>query len=300
MENTTITNTSILASSTLTNFTFVLPNPNKWWNYVDFIARCYDCIIHLIYFVYVALKSDSELRTRSCLFLNNINLATFSISILYVFYIPTRAPSFANPTLNAVLCTLTELAWSCLKYARVLSLLVLAAYRYIGCFNVPLYKRINSRLIYIFGIIATSWIVSLLVPLITKFALRTSYSTYYCTDGYVADQISLSIIYYAVNTVLSSVIPSIGIIVLYFKIYEKLKEQVNKTNCGHLNHNNNSQQHLSSWQPNKLAKFARQFLVINCLTSVATVFSTFVEFVNVIAVGLFSLIKIKKESLYEK
>ena len=127
---------------------------NQYVNYIDFAIRSYDLVIHLIYFSYILLKKNCELRSRTYLFLHNINVSTLAISLVYVAYINTRAPSFANATLNSVLCELTELFWSLIKYARVFSLLLLAVYRYIGCFYVQLFKKINSKRIYIYGLIS--------------------------------------------------------------------------------------------------------------------------------------------------
>lgn len=244
-----------------------LPKANPF-AYIDFVSRSYGCLVHLLYFLFVLLKAKSELRTRTFLFLHNINLSTFTIAILYVIYIPARSPSFNNPLLDDILCTITELIWSCLKYSRVLSLLLLAFYRYTACLNVQLYKRINSRLSYMYGLILSCWLASILIPLIFKFSLNTTFSAYYCLDGYAPDRMNISIVYYVVNTVLSSLVPTVVIVVLYVKIFEKLKDQSTRT----------------SGQSAKLAKFAKQFIVINILTAVSSVLTTFVEFVSVIAV----------------
>lgn len=165
-------NNSNLSSETPTLVSAV---PNRLENYVDFIARSYDCLVHVIYFLFVAFSKGSELRTRTCLFLHNINAATFAISILYVLYIPSRAPVFKSQLANDVLCTLTELAWSCLKYARVLSLLLLALYRYAACLHVPLYKRINARLRNILALILATWLISFIIPTIFKVSLKYQY-----------------------------------------------------------------------------------------------------------------------------
>lgn len=251
------------------NSTVELSMPNKLAIYLDYTTRIYACTVHIIYFLFLILKSKSELRTRACLFLNNMNIATFLISLLYVAYIPARTPSFADATFNALVCTASELAWSCLKYARVLSLLLLATYRYIACLNVALYKQLNSKLIYLVQLVFLCWLISTIVPVTFKVALNTTHSTYYCTDGYAPDRILHSIFYYVTNTLLGSVLPTLIIIAMYVRIYRKLKKQAIKTGTS----------------SNKLARFARQFIVINVLTALSTVFATFVDFVNVIAVS---------------
>ena len=253
------------------NTSFLATSLNQSVNYIDYAVRIYDLIIHIIYFSYILLKKNCELRSRTYLFLHNINISTFTISLIYVLYINNRAPSFANDTLNAVLCELTELFWSLIKYGRVFSLLLLAIYRYIGCFYVQLFKKINSKLIYIYGLISISWIVSIIIPTIFKFALNTTHSIYFCTEGYAPDRINDSIIYYVVNTFLSSVVPTAFIIILYIKIYSKLKSQSQKSKVL-IEHNR------------KLSRFAHQFIVLNVVTMFATVFATFIHFANVIAV----------------
>lgn len=262
-----------LASNSSNLPTLALPKPNPF-AYIDFVSRSYSCLIHILYFLYVALKKNSELRLRSCLFLHNINLVTLLIAILYVIYIPVRSPSFADPILNDILCNITEYLWSLLKYCRVFSLLLLAVYRYIACMNVQLYKRINSRLRNLYAQIIGCWLISLLIPLIFKFSLGTTYSPYYCLDGYAPNRLDMTIIYYVFNTILSSFLPTIVIIILYIKIFKKLKVQTTRL----------------SGKSAKLAKFAKQFIVINGITAFATVFANFVEFISVLAVSKFILI----------
>lgn len=244
---------------------------NEVQNFLDFGVRGYVFIVHLAYFLYVGLKPNCELRSRTYIFLHNINAATFIIDTIYMVYIPFSVPSFSNPYANMILCTMTELAWSCLKYSRVLSLLFLAIYRYIACFKIRLYKRFNSKLIYIWASVAICWLVSIIIPNIFKFALNTTYSLYFCTDGFAPNQMNSSIVYYVVNTTLSSIVPFFVIIGLYVKIYKKLKDQADKT-------------HTNVDKTSKLARLSRQFIVLNVLSVLATALSTFVDFMNVIAV----------------
>ena len=248
---------------------------NEVQNFLDFGVRGYVFIVHLAYFLYLGLKPNCELRSRTYILLHNINAATFIIDAIYMVYIPFSVPSFSDPYGNMILCTMTELAWSCLKYSRVLSLLFLAIYRYIACFKPRLYKRFNSKLIYIWASIFICWFVSIIIPNIFKFALNTTYSVYFCTDGFVPFQMNLSIVYYAVNTTLSSIVPFFVIIGLYVKIYKKLKDQADKT-------------HTNVDKTSKLARFSRQFIVLNVLSVLATALSTFVDFMNVIAVNYYS------------
>lgn len=252
---------------------FVATALNQYVNYIDFAVRSYDLVIHIIYFSYILLKKNCELRSRTYLFLHNINISTLAISLVYVAYINNRSPSFANDTLNSVLCELTELFWSLIKYARVFSLLLLAVYRFIGCFYVRIFKKINSKLVYIYGLISISWIISLIIPIIFKFSLDTTHSIYYCTDGFAPQRINYSIAYYVINAFLSSILPTVLITLLYVKIYKKFKSQTQKTTRSVAENNR------------KLSRFAQQFIMINVITAFATAFATFIDFVNVIAVS---------------
>lgn len=255
----------------LSGFNYTPIAQNSAANYVEFAIRGYDFLMHLIYFLYVLLKRNTELRTRTYLHQHNINVATMLISLMYLAYTPNSVPMFSSQYTNMVLCTMTEYAWSFLKYARVLSLLLIAIYRYIGCFYTRSYKNLNSKLSYLLGSIALCWLSSIIPPIIFKFALSTSYSIYFCTDGFSLGRMNYSIAYYVVNTTLSMILPTIAIFVIYVRIYYKLKDQASKTNT---NVDTSS----------KLARFSRQFVVFTVLTSIASVFATFVDFVNVIAV----------------
>lgn len=158
----------------------------------------------------------------------------------------------------------------------MISVLLLAVYRYVACFQPNLYKRINSRLLYIYGLIVGSWVISFLLPLVWKFSLGTTYSIYFCTDGFNPDSLAYSIIYYVINLMLSSAIPFVVIVVLYVKIYKRLEQQSRKAL-------------LNSVNSNKLAKFAKHFIILNILLFISTLLATFLDLANVIAVRLFCL-----------
>ena len=244
---------------------------NHFLNFIDFGVRGFNVIIHLIYFSYVALKKNSELHSRTCLFMHNVNISTMLIGIVCLSFTPFTAPSFSNLTVNIVLCRLAELFWMWIKYGRTFSLLYLSIYRYIGCFKIRLYNQINSSLFNLFGLIMSCWFFSFVIPMSFKIGLGTTFSVLWCTDGFAPDNLTHSIVYYIVNTILSSFIPTAAIFVIYFKIYQKLKEQSLKIGG-------------QKTQLQKVGKYAKQFIIINFITSLSTVLATFVDFVNVIAV----------------
>lgn len=240
-------------------------------NYIDFIIRGYGLLVHILYFAYLLFKKDSELRMRSFLILHNVNITTFLVSLVCAVYIPYSAPTLSVELANTVMCRLTEIFWMWIKYARVLALVLLAVYRYIACKKVRLYQQINSNLLNLLVLVFLVWVVSLLIPSIIKFSLSTTYSIYFCVDGFSTNHFNISIIYYIVNTTLSSIIPTIVVFVIYKQVYSKLKEQAAKTGS-----NRDSSR--------KVRSFAKQFVVLNVITSISTVFSMFIDFINVIAV----------------
>ena len=114
------------------------------------------------------------------------------------------------------------------------------------------------------------WCVSILIPTLLKLILNTTYSIYYCTDGYSKSSITISIVYYVLNTVLGNFVPTAIIFGLYFRLYNRLKKQDDRLQKG---------------VPSvKLTKFAKQFFLINGLTLIVTISSTLIDFVNVIGV----------------
>jgi hypothetical protein len=70
--------------------------------------------------------------------------------------------------------------------------------------------------------IGSSWVVSLIFSLVLKFSLSTTYSKWYCTDGF-NEEIEMTIIYYVLRTLLGTVLPSFIIFFLYKKILFKVK-----------------------------------------------------------------------------
>lgn len=255
-----------------TNQTLSVLVLNNFVNYIDFAVRAYSLLVHVIYFTYVLVKKDSELRQRTYFILHNVNVTTLSISLVYTAFIPYSAPSFESKLANQILCRLTEMFWLWTKYARVYALVLLAFYRYTACIKIRWYQFINRSLVNMFGIIFFTWVISLGIPVITKFALSTTYSLYFCTDGFSVGRINNSIAYYVFNTTVGSILPTIFICFIYLKVYEKLKSQAIKTGA----HNTNSA---------KLGNFSKQFIVLNVITSISTIFSTFIDYVNVIAVS---------------
>jgi hypothetical protein len=109
--------------------------------------------------------------------------------------------------------------WMVLNFQRLYSLLALAVYRYVAVYYIHLFRKI--KLFGILMIIGSSWVVSLIFSLVLKFSLSTTYSKWYCTDGFNYE-INMTIIYYVLRTLLGTVLPSLIIFFLYKKILFKM------------------------------------------------------------------------------
>lgn len=260
---------SLIQPAAITSYTYA--------HVIDFTMRSFGLLVHILYFAFVIFRKDSELRQRSFLILHNVNITTFLVSLVCAVYIPHSAPTFSNPTVNIIMCLLTEMFWMWIKYARVLALVLLAVYRYIACKNVKLYQRISSNSTNILVLIFLVWVISLVIPAVIKFSLSTTYSIYFCVDGFSTLHFNVSISYYIVNTTLSSIIPTILIFVIYKQVYSKLKEQAAKTGSP------------NGGSSKKVRAFANQFVVLNVITSISTLFATFIDFLNVVAVSFIFL-----------
>lgn len=284
MNSSTKTSTSVLPSTTTTITSTSIQivatfNVTNVVNFIDYVVRCYGLVVHLLYFIYLIFKKDSELRLRSYFILHNVNVTTLLVALVYTAYIPSTAPFFPDAFTNQVLCRLTEIFWMWMKYARVYALLLLALYRYIGSSRLRLYNFINCQGIHIFMLIFFTYVISLVIPTIVKFSLQTTYSIYFCTDGFAPNSVSNFIAYYVVNTILSSILPTIVIFIIYASVYCKLRQKSVSLKQGN---------------SNKVSNFATQFVVLNVITSIATFFSTFIDFINVVTVNSFSVGLIKK------
>lgn len=270
MNSSTRISTTVLPSTTTSIQIVATFNVTNFVNFIDYVVRCYGLVVHLLYFIYLFFKKDSELRLRSYFILHNVNVTTLLVALVYTAYIPSTAPFFADAFTNQILCRLTEIFWMWIKYARVYALLLLAIYRYIGSSRLRLYNYINCQGIHIFMLIFFTYVISLVIPTIVKFSLRTTYSIYFCTDGFAPNSVTNFVIYYVVNTILSSILPTIVIFIIYAFVYCKLRQKSISLKQG----NNSS----------KVSNFATQFVVLNVITSIATFFSTFIDFINVITV----------------
>jgi len=122
--------------------------------------------------------------------------------------------------------------WINLKFLRLYSLLLLAVYRYTSVFRIHFYRLFNASLFKMSMAIVGVWCFSLLMSFSLKYIFGTSYSKNFCYEGY-SDYWLDSVLFFIFLIVLSYVIPSVIVIVLYKRIIDKLKEltkNLNKNN----------------------------------------------------------------------
>jgi hypothetical protein len=160
------------------------------------------------------------------LFQHHVNLVSLLFCAHYAFYINSKFSHFDSPVVNDVLCKASEFTWMMLNFLRLYSLLALAVYRYIAVHHIQLFRKI--KLLGILMMIGSSWAASLVLSLVLKFSLSTTYSKWYCTDGF-NENINMTIVYYALRTLLATVMPSCIIIALYKKILTKVRVSMNST-----------------------------------------------------------------------
>jgi hypothetical protein len=185
---------------------------------LDYTTRCVAVLIHLIYFAFIC--NLSEYRSRTMLYLHHVNIVSMLYCVHFVMYIGSRAPSFDDDALNETLCTMSELAWMNLKLMRALSLLLLAAYRYIAVYHMSAYRRLNGSLPLLVALVPLSWLGSVCASLTLKYAFQTSYSPFFCTDGY-SQLFALAISYYAVSVLIDNVMPTLIVFFIYRRIQSK-------------------------------------------------------------------------------
>lgn len=220
------TNLSSLYNSTSSKYT-----DNSILLYIDYVVRWVSLTIHLGYFV--AAFTFKALRNIRNLFLHNINFISFLYCAHYCFYIGRFSFSaFASPVVNHVFCTLSEVAWISLKFLRVYSIVLLAAYRYMAVYRGSLFKKLNANLSYMVAIIIALWLASIGIALALKYGLNIPYIEFYCLEGF-SPYAANNIAYWTITIVLVLIIPTTLVLIAYsFIIYKtrKLKSRIRRVN----------------------------------------------------------------------
>lgn len=193
----------------------------KFLTVIDIMVRILSLLVHLTYFYLV--YSYKELHKKGLVYLHHTNLVNLIYCCMFMFYIGNLSPSFQNETLNTILCTLSELAWSMLKYLQAYSIVLLSSYRVIACYNTVLFRKINRTYYIITFPIIFIWILSFTLYISTKFSFNTTYGSIYCIDGYsVHEQDEIN--YFISTEIFSFLIPFIIVFVLFISIYLKMTE----------------------------------------------------------------------------
>jgi hypothetical protein len=246
-----------------TNTTEFLQN-DHYLMLIDYSIRVVATLIHVFYFL-IVFKSN-ELKKRTYIFLHHVNLVSLIYCIHYTCYIGNRYPNFSQIWLNHLLCTLSELLWMNLKLMRMYSIILLAIYRYIGVYKNSLFKEINKKSKYIYFLIALTWLISIILTLILKFSLQTTYSIWFCTNGN-SQSILNSFLYFSLIVTLGNVLPTFISICRYIRRFQIIKKQPNE----------NSNRSLSNIKKQKSIKYAKQFLILNLISFFVSLISSFLN-----------------------
>lgn len=307
-----INSTNVTSLLIINNKTDFLASIHLVVNYLDYAVRVYAVLVHLVYIFFIYYLK--EFRNRTLVLLHHVNIVSFIYCLLFLFYIGSRFPSFSNKLIDDILCTMSEIVWAVVKLMRISSLLSLSLYRYLAVYHVHFYKFLNNNYLYLIQFIVIIWVVSISISIALKYLFQTTYSMYFCTDGYSTHLDYL--IGYFVVVILINLIFTVVIVALYIKILKKFKllsdkvknkgNQISPLSEPTANTNNNDNQ--SNIKPNnilstqiipikltgflrrkrrnndaKQEKFARQFIFLNLCVIISTVLAMMVNFMMVIA-----------------
>lgn len=255
-------------------------------NHIDNTIRFVSIFVHLFYASIVIYVK--KLRNCSYILMHHVNLVSFLYVFHYMAFIGQRTLLFGNLiSLEIVLCTMSELTWSVLRYLRTYSILLLAIYRFISVHNIQLFRKVN-HLKSLMVIIGGTWLASLILTIVLKFALQTTYSVFFCSPGY-SKSIILILVNFVLVNFLANVVPTILILIFYVSISRKIKQsrsnfkkKMTDNIVTNSTPSSNSSNQLSKSKIIEL-KFAKQFFLINLISVLASIFSIFVDFLMVLA-----------------
>lgn len=180
----------------------------------------YSIVVHLIYFVLVALVK--ELRKKPLIYIHNAVLVSilYPLGILVFQYVNPAAIN--NRNFVTVLCSAFEYFWPVSVYMRMYSILLIAIHRYLAVFHLEVFKRVNNSVWIQLAPIAITWLVSFALTAINKYSLNTTYTITFCLDGFSPIWLN-NLIYAVVFVTLSMIIPALMIFIIYFIISHKLR-----------------------------------------------------------------------------
>ena len=139
-----------------------------------------------------------------------------------------------DPNLNKVLCVISEVAWALLKTLRTYSIGLIAVYRLIAVFKPALFKKINKSLWYLIGSILSIYLICIIIYLVPKYVLNTTYGYLYCFDGFSKNK-NDSLYYFFVQSILGIILPVVFTIIAYIIIVIRLKNNKKQIHSDDMN-----------------------------------------------------------------
>jgi hypothetical protein len=188
----------------------------------DHIARYYGVLVHLAFVAMLIVAKEQ--RTRSLLYVNHATIVNSFYCIMIYLYMFSDRPSFANESLNNVLCSMSEIAWIFSSYVRMYSITLIAVYRLLAVYKPQVYKRLtDSTALVLLAPILLVWCVSFGFPVAFKYLFSTTSGSFYCLDGY-SPSYEKTIMYYAFNYTFNIIVPLVCILGIYGAIIVRLKK----------------------------------------------------------------------------
>jgi hypothetical protein len=192
---------------------------------ISLAADVITLVLHLIYFLLIFLSD--ELKKRTYLYANHAIVASIFYPILMTIYLFITYPNTADPNINRILCTVSEIGWVFSKYIRMFSILLIALYRYIAVFKITWYKKINDSYVLLISPLVLIWIISIGCPIASKFIFQTGVSPSMCLDGN-SQSFGMTLGYFFFNYTIMTFAPAVLIVVIYVWITRKLNSMSSK------------------------------------------------------------------------
>lgn len=214
------TNSTNVNSSSINAFASVMST-------ISNVATYTSMGLHIVYYIFIVVSKS--LRKRTMLYANHAILASSFYLIISIGYIPSQYPSFADPNVNRLFCSISEIFWIFSSYIRMYSIFLIAVYRYLAVFKIAWYQMINDSLVYLLLPLVFVWAISIGFPIGAKFIFHTSVSPILCLDG-LSNSINETWSYFFFNFTIMAFFPTVSIIVIYFMITRKLNSMTQVLN----------------------------------------------------------------------
>lgn len=296
--NITVNTTYFLRTHGLQSFVNILLG-------LDIASRCFSLGAHLVYFAMVIFIK--ELRAVSLVYMHQVNFYGLLFELHFCAYIGSQNPSFQDPILNDVLCTISEISWSGLKYLRSYSVLLLAIFRMLAVVNSNLFRKWIKSTKWIAGCMVFQIFCCVLLTVFSKYVIKTTFGSVLCDDGFT-NVFSDGIAYFILTSIFGMLIPCMLVTVLYiytdYSIKKMASQQFNsniKSYSGaatalanvsaNISLNASQSNHNTALTSNQLAtksKFpgkthlVRQFLLINICLVISLFTFTLLNLANLI------------------